>query len=296
MKGALMISALCMALACFGKPAEYHFHGESLRIDQCEINSHYTNHYLVVHFDAVDGCDISDVKPHHSFGFMWKLVKAEETRIRLDGAEDFENVDWAFYYDYDPPRSKKKAQAARNAGADGVSFSPLYWRKLAPGEEEMANGSVVYEKKDADGKVRKRKRGKMPMSFSFIGNGPAEWVEKDSVSVARSEANEEEDEEEPKPVYETLPNGRKVQVIGGVRRYVVNDDLTPVKPQIEVLPNGVAVRVSSSGRRIRVDIDTLEDIDREPPKRETVRKLPDQKKQSEPPKRIFRPGRSKLKE
>ena len=297
MKGALMISAFCMAFACFGKPADYHFVGESLRIDQNDINLHYTNHYLVVHYDAVDGVDVNDVKPHRSFGSMCKLVKVEEVRTMLDGIDGFENVDWAFYYGYNPPSSKKRSQAAMRAGSDGVSFSPRYWKMIEPNEDAAAHGNIVYEKKeDADRQVRKRKRVGMPLSFSFIGNGPAEWVEKDSVSVARSESNEEEDDEEPKPVYETLPNGRKVQVIGGVRRYVVNDDLTPVKPQIEVLPNGVAVRVSSSGRRIRVDIDTLEDIDREPPKRETVRKLPDQKKQSEHPKRIFRPGRSKLKE
>lgn len=268
-----------MALACFGKQAEYHFNKGAIHIDQDEINSHCTNYYLVVHFDAVDGWGINDVKPHLSYGFMWNLVKAEETIIRLEGAEDFENVDWAFYYDYAPLGPMKKSLAARVDGADeGVSFSPLYWRKPAPGEE-------TYQHPLA--------RIRTPMSFSFVGNGPVEWVEKNTVSIAKGMADEEEDEEEPKPVYETLPNGRKVQVIG-YSRYVVNDDLTPVTPQIEVLPNGVAVRVSSSGRRIRVDIDTLEDIDREPPKRNTVKKS--QKKQPEPPKRIFRPGRSKLKE
>lgn len=281
MKGAVSIAMCCMALACFSEPVEYHFTGSSLHIQQGEINKHYTNHYLVVHYDALEGVDINTVKPHRSHGFMWKLVKVEETKNAVEGAPDYNNVDWAFYYECRPPKGKKRAMSQR-PGAEGVAFAPHYWKLIEPGEQ-VDNVAVIDK--------RNRKRVGIEINFNFLGKGPVEWVNKDDVPIARDVENPEEDEEEedkPKPVYEKLANGRLVQVIG-YRRYLVDDKLNIIKPKIEVLPNGVAVRMGTNNRRIRVNLDTMEDIDKDVKPQTRLQPV-----EHKPLKQPYRPGVSRI--
>ena len=256
-------------------PAKFHFTGRiennnthSIAVDMDDIARNVTNNYLVVHYEAVDGVNINDITPFQTGHGTWKLVRRQATANVVEaGDESYSYTDWAFYYERRTPRKKRAVDQHA-----GVGFKDYYWKWLEPGEDVPADGSVIFAKKeDAADKGKKRKRAGFHMEFSWLGNGPIEWVEKPQEALTRStdgsDEEEDEDEKEPEPVYETLPNGRKVQVIG-TRRYVVDENLAITKPQIEVLPNGVAIREGTDGHRIRVNIDTLEDIDQDKPRKE----------------------------
>lgn len=214
-----VVLILFMGASAFGavRP-DYRFsaNGHCLQVNQSNCLEMKDGHLLVVYYDAINGMSIDDVVGPQYSGMAW----VEHKRVSMK-----DDV-WGFIYKY-------RTRAGRKANYKGIMFFDNMWVLNADGKKDT-----------------------LPTSFSFLDNGPVEWVEYTS-------PRELDEEFEPEP---EKPKGPKIEEFYGFqcevrrkRRFLVKD------PTIEILPNGTAVREDVMTKlRIRVNPYTGEEIDPRP--------------------------------
>lgn len=209
-----VVLILFMGASAFGAVRPDYRFSENGHLLHIDPSNFKDGYMLVVYYDAINGMSIDNVVGPKYSGRAW----VEHKRVAMK-----DNV-WVFIYKYRP-------RGGRKTNYKGVVFFDNIWVFNAYGMQVA-----------------------LPTSFSFLGNGPVEWVEYTS-------PRELDEEFEPEP--EKRP--KIVEFYGfqcevrNKRRFLVKD------PTIEILPNGTAVREDVMTKlRIRVNPDTGKEIDPRP--------------------------------